>query len=171
PLRNVRPTPSSGRHWMCEGSTPPCRMRSSTRWPTSLSTSAVTTAVRSPKQRRNPRATLYSPPPSHTWNERVVRIRPSPGSRRSITSPSATRSYRQSVASRMHSSTGLGGESGDRRPVSRGDQGRRHHPTAADREDRRDGEVRRQQGRGDAAGRDEPHTPEWGGERLDRVHS
>ena len=31
-----------------------------------LSASAVAMAVRSPKQRRRPRATLYSPPPSHT---------------------------------------------------------------------------------------------------------
>ena len=46
-----------------------------------------------PKQRRRPRATLYSPPPSHTWNVRVVRIRPSPGSSRSITSPSAAQSH------------------------------------------------------------------------------
>ena len=51
---------------MSDVSTPPCRMKSSTRRPTSLSTSAVTTAVRRPKHRRNPRATLYSPPPSQT---------------------------------------------------------------------------------------------------------
>ena len=31
--------------------------------PTGLSASAVTIAVRRPKQRRSPRATLYSPPP------------------------------------------------------------------------------------------------------------
>ena len=31
-----------------------------------LSASAVTMAVLRPKQRRRPRATLYSPPPSHT---------------------------------------------------------------------------------------------------------
>ena len=47
-------------------STPPCRSRSSIRRPTGLSARAVTTAVRSPKQRRSPRATLYSPPPSQT---------------------------------------------------------------------------------------------------------
>ena len=41
-------------------------IRSSIRRPTGLSASAVTTAVRSPKQRRRPRATLYSPPPSQT---------------------------------------------------------------------------------------------------------
>ena len=29
-----------------------------------------------PKQRRSPRATLYSPPPSQTRNERAVRIAP-----------------------------------------------------------------------------------------------
>jgi len=43
--------------------TPPCRMKSSMRWPTSLSTKAVQTAVRRPKHLRRPRATLYSPRP------------------------------------------------------------------------------------------------------------
>src|SRR5689334_21163306 len=70
-------------------------MRSSTRRPTGLSASAVTTAVLSPKQRRSPRATLYSPPPSQTRNSRAVCTRMSPGSSRSITSPSATQSQRQ----------------------------------------------------------------------------
>src|SRR3954452_9918637 len=70
-------------------------MRSWTSRPTGLSAKAVTTAVSSPKQRLSPRATLYSPPPSQTWKLRVVATRPSPGSRRSITSPSATRSKRQ----------------------------------------------------------------------------
>src|SRR5262245_54916917 len=70
-------------------------MRSCTSRPTGLSTRAVTTAVSSPKQRFKPRATLYSPPPSQTWKVRVVWIRPSPGSRRSITSPRLTRSKRQ----------------------------------------------------------------------------
>ena len=55
-------------------STPPWRTKSSSSRPTSLSAKAVTTAVRSPKQRRSPRATLYSPPPSQTRNERAVRI-------------------------------------------------------------------------------------------------
>ena len=55
-------------------STPPCRMKSSISRPTSLSAKAVTTAVRLPKQRRRPRATLYSPPPSQTRNLRAVRI-------------------------------------------------------------------------------------------------
>ena len=49
-------------------------------------------AVRSPNARRRPRDTLYSPPPSHARNERAVRIRPSPGSRRSMTSPRETAS-------------------------------------------------------------------------------
>ena len=66
PLRTVRPMPSYGTHRMSDVSTPPCRMKSSTSRPTSLSANAVTTAVRSPKQRRSPRATLYSPPPSQT---------------------------------------------------------------------------------------------------------
>ena len=54
PLRTVRPTPSKGTHFSREVSTPPCRMRSSTRRPTALSASAVAIAVRRPKQRRKP---------------------------------------------------------------------------------------------------------------------
>src|SRR5438093_9054083 len=60
-----------------------------------LSAKAVTTAVSSPKQRRSPRATLYSPPPSQAAKLRAVVTRPSPGSRRSMISPSETRSNRQ----------------------------------------------------------------------------
>src|SRR5690242_12586027 len=48
-----------------------------------------------PKHLFSPRATLYSPPPSLTANCRVVQIRYSPGSKRSITSPRLTRSQRQ----------------------------------------------------------------------------
>src|SRR5260221_8392830 len=70
-------------------------MRSCTRRPTGLSAKAVTTAVSKPKQRLSPRATLYSPPPSQHWKPRVVATRPSPGSRRNITSPKAIRSQRQ----------------------------------------------------------------------------
>src|SRR5258708_30922237 len=51
-------------------------------------------AVFNPKQRLSPRATLYSPPPSHTLNSRACAILVSPGSSRSITSPRATRSQR-----------------------------------------------------------------------------
>src|SRR6266568_2999044 len=79
-------------------STPPCRMKSSSNRPTSLSANAVQTAVFKPKQRRNPRATLYSPPPSQALNSRAVRTRPSPGSSRSMISPSAIRSYRHEPA-------------------------------------------------------------------------
>src|SRR6266850_1273857 len=68
-------------------------MKSSINRPTSLSAKAVQTAVLSPKHRRNPRATLYSPPPSHTLNSRAVLTRPSPGSNRSMISPRAIRSY------------------------------------------------------------------------------
>src|ERR1051325_6421477 len=50
-----------------------------------------------PKQRFKPRATLYSPPPSHTRKLRVVVTRPSPGSSRSMTSPRLTMSQRQFV--------------------------------------------------------------------------
>src|ERR1700690_2819032 len=70
-------------------------MRSSIKRPTGLSASAVIIPVRKPKQRRRPRATLYSPPPSHTSNLRAVWMRPAPGSRRNITSPRQRRSQRQ----------------------------------------------------------------------------
>src|SRR5690242_220238 len=53
-------------------------------------------AVSIPKQRFSPRATLYSPPPSQTSNVRVVWIRRSPGSSRSMTSPRLTMSQRHS---------------------------------------------------------------------------
>src|SRR5690606_39254701 len=55
---------------------------------------AVSTAVGRRKVRLSPRATLYSPPPSQTLKAWALRIRPSPGSRRSITSPRAARSHR-----------------------------------------------------------------------------
>src|SRR5947208_3472837 len=90
PLRTVRPRPSYGTQRTWDTSTPPVSMRSSTRRPTGLSASAVTMAVRRPKHLRRPRATLYSPPPSQTRNSRAVLTRMSPGSRRSITSPSDT---------------------------------------------------------------------------------
>src|SRR5438874_2014556 len=83
---------------MNEVSTPPWRIKSSIKWPTSLSAKAVQTAVRKPKQRRRPRATLYSPPPSQALNSRAVRTRLSPGSRRSMISPRAIRSNWQEPA-------------------------------------------------------------------------
>src|SRR5215469_10041854 len=101
PLRVVRPTPSYFRQIKCDWSTPPCSIKSSTSRPTGLSASAVTIAVFNPKQRRRPRATLYSPPPSHTENCRVVATRTSPGSSRSITSPRLTRSHLHSSFSRI----------------------------------------------------------------------
>src|SRR5258707_13096028 len=70
-------------------------MRSCTSRPTGLSASAETSAVSRPKHRFSPGATLYSPPPSHTLKERDVWMRDSPGSSRSMTSPSATRSQRR----------------------------------------------------------------------------
>ena len=96
PFLTSRPRPSYGTQRMRELSTPPCKIKSSINRPISLSAKAVTTPVSMPKHRRNPRATLYSPPPSHAEKFRDVRILPSPGSRRSIISPSETRSYRQS---------------------------------------------------------------------------
>src|SRR5262249_24977685 len=65
------------------------------------SASAVTTAVFIPNVLRSPRATLYSPPPSHTRNWRAVLTRTSPGSRRSITSPRLTRSQRHPSLARI----------------------------------------------------------------------
>src|SRR6266481_5741845 len=97
----VRPMPSSSRHLMKSVATPPCMMKSSTRWPTSLSTNAVTTAVFRPNALRRPRDVLYSPPPSQTWKFRAVRMRPSPGSRRSMTSPREIWSKAQELAGLM----------------------------------------------------------------------
>ena len=97
PFLTVLPIPSYLTHLISDVSTPPCIMKSSIRRPTSLSANAVTTAVFIPKQRRRPRATLYSPPPSQARNERAVLILPSPGSRRSIISPSE-------IISNVHSS-------------------------------------------------------------------
>src|SRR5579863_9867943 len=92
PLRTVRPTPSNGTQRTYFWLTPPCNIKSSTSRPTGLSASAVTIAVSIPKQRRSPRATLYSPPPSHGRQQRVVEMRSSPGSSRNMTSPRLTRS-------------------------------------------------------------------------------
>src|SRR4051794_40034974 len=131
-------------------STPPCMIRSSSRPPTGLSAIAVTIAVRRPKHRRRPRATLYSPPPSETANVRVVAILPSPGSKRSITSPSATRSY-------LHSSGGRSCTSALLREVEIGAD-----PRAAARQHRRYREVVGEVLRGDAPGGDEAHVREHG---------
>ena len=100
PLRHTRPIPSVSIHLIKEVSTPPCKMKSSINLPTSLSANAVITPVFMPKHLLKPRTTLYSPPPSQARNDLAVRMRPSPGSRRSITSPSETASY-------LHSSAGL----------------------------------------------------------------
>ena len=98
PFLQTRPMPSVSIHFTREVSTPPCIMKSSTRCPTSLSARAVRTAVFRPKHLRSPRTTLYSPPPSQARNDLAVRIRPSPGSRRSITSPRDTASNAHSFA-------------------------------------------------------------------------
>ena len=60
-------------------------------------------AVSKPKQRLSPRATLYSPPPSQARKWRVVEMRSSPGSRRSMTSPRLTRSHMQLLFGLMSS--------------------------------------------------------------------
>ena len=152
PLRAARPVPSKGAQETNVVSTPPCRMQSSTSRPTSLSTSAVTIALRSPKHRRSPRATLYSPPPSQTRKDLAFRIRPSPGSKRSITSPSETRSNRQSSSSRRPRLSAvvtrraqlerLGRQSLDGGVVPGGEQLGGDHPAAADRRHGRMAEVR-----------------------------
>ena len=64
PLRTVRPIPSYGTQRMSDVSTPPCRIKSSSNCPIGFFAKAVMTAVRMPKHRLSPRATLYSPPPS-----------------------------------------------------------------------------------------------------------
>src|SRR5271155_2774274 len=71
-------------------------------------------AVSNPKQRCNPRATLYSPPPSLTRKWRAVPILYSPGSKRSITSPRLTTSQRQPVLGLM----GRGTVSSARQPAA-----------------------------------------------------
>src|SRR5204862_6750652 len=98
PTRVLRPSPSKSRQMTCDMSTPPWRMKSSTSHPRSFFGSAVTTAARFCQHFRIARATLYSPPPSHTWNERALRTRPKPGSKRSITSPNDTQSHLVSAA-------------------------------------------------------------------------
>ena len=100
PLRQIRPIPSVFIHLIREVSTPPWQMKSSISIPTSLSANAVITAVFILKHFLKPRITLYSPPPSHARKDLAVRILPSPGSRRSITSPRDT-------ASNLHSLAGL----------------------------------------------------------------
>src|SRR5450432_2553242 len=173
--------PSYGTHSTYVVSTPPCSIRSSTRRPTSLSASAVTMAVRCPKQRRSPRVTLYSPPPSHTWNARVCLMRPSPGSSRSITSPSATASYAHDSRGRSvrlvvmaTHARGLAGdrhcgahELGDGAPVLRRNQRAGHDPTAADGKHRRMRQVSRQRLFGNPAGRNELDAAKWRRESLD----
>src|SRR5689334_3525134 len=98
PTRVLRPRPSNSRQMIFDTSTPPCIMRSSTSQPRSLTGSAVTAVARLPQHLRMARATLYSPPPSHTWKLRALRTRPKPGSKRSITSPNEAQSQRVSAA-------------------------------------------------------------------------
>src|SRR5690606_706408 len=188
PLRTLRPMPSEGTQRMSEVSTPPVRIKSSTSRPTSLSARAVSTPARSPKARRRPRATLYSPPPSHTRKLRAVRIRPSPGSSRSITSPRDSTSYRHSAASRICRVTGspslrawgsttpsareghgLGHLCGDLGEAAGGDEVPRDHPAAADGGDGGQVEVLGEVLRAEAGGGDEAHVAEGRGERLDRA--
>ncbi len=98
PTRVLRPRPSNSRQMIFEVSTPPCIIRSSTSQPRSFCGSAVTAVARLPQHLRMARATLYSPPPSHTWKLRALRTRPKPGSKRSITSPNEAQSQRVSAA-------------------------------------------------------------------------
>ena len=72
-------------------------MKSSMSFPISLSANAVMTPVFILKHFLKPRTTLYSPPPSHALKDLAVLILPSPGSRRSITSPNETASYLHSL--------------------------------------------------------------------------
>src|ERR1035437_5859911 len=181
---------------MSEVSRPPVRMKSSTRRPISLSVSAVTIAPRRPNARRRPRATLYSPPPSQARKDLAVRIRPSPGSRRSITSPRDTASKRHTDAGRMlrsaivillvlvsHALTryarggsaggqsqghGVGRQPPDTVEVAGLHEIARNHPRAAHRGDGGDGQVLGQVLGADPAGGHEPDRAEGGGKRRDR---
>src|SRR5665648_1297534 len=182
---------------MKEVSRPPVRMKSSTRRPISLSARAVTIPARSPNARRRPRVTLYSPPPSQARKDRAVRMRPSPGSRRSITSPRDTASKRHSDAGRMlrsaivillssgqrvervvghRSAAGEGADEGDsvgRQLLDTGEVAGLHpvawnHPRATDSRDRRDGQVLGQVLGADSAGWHKPDVAERGRERSDR---
>src|SRR5215208_5018335 len=111
PTRVFFPRPSKSRQITCDMSTPPCMMKSSTSHPRSFFGSAVTTADRFCQHFSIARATLYSPPPSHTWNERALRTRPKPGSKRSITSPNDTQSHFVSAAVLIFSSAMVGSPS------------------------------------------------------------
>ena len=92
PLRTFLPAPSALTHLTKSVLTPPCIMKSSIRYPTSFFARELARAARSPKHFLRPRATLYSPPPSHARKLRAVRMRSSPGSRRNMTSPRDTMS-------------------------------------------------------------------------------
>ena len=105
PRRVLRPIPSWSRQRTRLASTPPWRIKPSASSPSSFRGRAVATAVGRPKVFRRPRATLYSPPPSHTRKLRALRTRSSPGSRRSMTSPSARQSQRRSLAGGMDQSS------------------------------------------------------------------
>jgi hypothetical protein len=72
-------------------STPPCRTRSSTRRPTSLSASGHDGCSQS-EAAPKPTDHVVLAAPSRTRKSRAVRMRPSRGSRRNITSPRATAS-------------------------------------------------------------------------------
>ena len=85
--------PSKSFHTINFESTRPASIISSIRYPISFLTKAVTTAVLKPKHFARPLATLYSPPPSDALNPLEVLILPSPGSKRSITSPKDNSSY------------------------------------------------------------------------------
>ena len=147
PLRTARPIPSYGTQRMSEVSTPPVRIRSSSSRPTSLSAKAVTTAVRSPKHRRSPRATLYSPPPSHDpelpsgADPALARVQPQhhlAERDRVVTALLAGFATASAAPSRLAGDRyRLGGQPADLVPGARGDQLGRHHPTAADRQHRR----------------------------------
>ena len=97
PFLQMRPIPSVSIHLIRDVSTPPWQIKSSISMPTSLLANAVITPVFILKHFLSPRTTLYSPPPSHARKALAVRILPSPGSRRSITSPRETASYLHSL--------------------------------------------------------------------------
>jgi hypothetical protein len=90
PLRTVRPMPSSLRHLDEVGGDAALHDEVLDQVADLVVHERGADGGPEPKHFRRPREVLYSPPPSQAVNERAVRIRPSPGSRRSMTSPRET---------------------------------------------------------------------------------
>ena len=148
----MRPTPSSGTQRMSDVSTPPWRTRSSTSRPDVVVDERRHDGGAQPEAAAQAARDVVLPPPSQTRNERAVRIRPSPGSRRSMTSPSETRSKRHSPrgGGRGRSrrapaalATASAARRCDRVEVARRDELGRNHPAPTDGDDAGQAQDRR----------------------------